>query len=111
MNIQDRFLEILSSDSREVFLVALGHRLGISMRDALGGEAAHGWRQAWACNEMMIAVWPQVWSAKEGGVTGYPDSEFLSILLEKADAGNVRIHLRSAIESALFWVDCSKRPK
>lgn len=104
MNIREQVLAILESESKEAFLLLLGHRLGISARFTFSEECSDGLRQARACNEMMIAIWSQVGAMKDEGVNGYPDSEFLSILLGKADAGNARSYLRDAIESALLSV-------
>lgn len=104
MKIRDRVLAALESDSKETFLLAVGHRLGISARGIFAEEASGGLRQAQACNEMMIAIWSQVWAIKDERVSGYPDSESLSILLSKAGAGDVQSHLRGAIEGALFLV-------
>ncbi|QRX91133.1 hypothetical protein [Streptomyces noursei] len=101
MSTREQVLAIMNSDAKETFLLALGHRLGISARDAFAGDVSQGVRQAQACNEMMIAIWSQAWAMKDEGVNGYPDSDFLSILLEKADVGAARPHLRNAIESAL----------
>ncbi|MYU52844.1 MULTISPECIES: hypothetical protein [Streptomyces] len=105
MNIREQVLAILESESKEAFLLLLGHRLGISARFIFSEESSDGLRQARACNEMMIAIWSQVRAMKDEGVNGYPDSEFLSILLGKADAGNARSYLRDAIESALLSAD------
>lgn len=104
MNIRDRVLAILKSESKEVFLLALGHRLGISARFIFSEESSDGLRQAQACNEMMIAIWSQVSAMKDAEENGYPDSEFLSILLGKADAGNARPHLRNALESVFLSI-------
>lgn len=104
MKIGDRVLAVLESDSKEAFLLALGHRLGISARFIFSERSSDALQQAQACNEMMIAIWLQVWAMKDAEGDGYPDSEFLPILLEKADAGNARSHLRNAIESALLSV-------
>ncbi|WP_405960970.1 hypothetical protein OG235_31115 [Streptomyces sp. NBC_00024] len=104
MSIRDQVLAILNSPSKEAFLLAMGHRLGISARDVFAGDMQRGMRQAQACNEMMIALWSQVRAMKDEGTHGYPDSDFLSVLLGKADAGDARPHLRHAIESALFSV-------
>ncbi|MBA2806745.1 hypothetical protein E0500_004570 [Streptomyces sp. KM273126] len=104
MNIRDRVLAVLESESKEVFLLALGHRLGISARFIFSERSSDALQQARACNEMMIAIWLQVWAMKDDEGDGYPDSEFLPILLGKADAGNARSHLRNAIESALLSV-------
>lgn len=104
MNIRDRVLVILESESKEAFLLALGHRLGISARFIFSEESSDGLRQARACNEMMIAIWSQVSAMKGVEGNGYPDSEFLSILLGKADVGNARPHLRNALESALLSI-------
>lgn len=101
MNARDQVLAMLNSESREVFLVALGHRLGISARDVFTGDGGPELRQAQACNEMMISIWSQLWATKEPQAGGYPDPDFLSSLLSKADAGDARPHLRNAIESAL----------
>ncbi|MCX4760844.1 hypothetical protein OG562_07660 [Streptomyces sp. NBC_01275] len=105
MGVHERFLTVLDSDSRETFLLTLGHRLGVSARGIFVSDAPDGLRQAQACNEMMIALWAQA-RAQEGeeGAPGYPDADFLSVLLEKADAGDARPHLRNAIESALLAV-------
>ncbi|MEU8828050.1 hypothetical protein [Streptomyces sp. NPDC048636] len=94
-------LAILDSASRETFLVAMGHRLGISARDVFTGEGPQQLAQARACNEMMISIWSQLWATKDSSGGGYPDPEFLSALLNKADAGDARAHLRHAMESAL----------
>lgn len=107
MNISDQVLAILNSNGKEMFLVTVGQRLGISTRDAFSKDASQAVLQARACNEMMIAIWSQIWSTKEEAVSGYPDTEFLSILLEKADMGDARSHLKFAIESALSLVDDS----
>ncbi|OLT38280.1 hypothetical protein BJF79_27475 [Actinomadura sp. CNU-125] len=104
MNVFGRFQAILESDLREEFLKILGHRLGVSAREIFADSSADGLRRAGACNEMMIALWTQLYSTDEAGA-GYPDGEFLSVLLGKADAGDVRGHLRNALESALLWVD------
>ncbi|TNY37958.1 hypothetical protein [Thermomonospora catenispora] len=108
MNIRTKFLEALNSDSKETFLIALGHHLGISARDTFTGDPLNGQREARACNEMMIAIWSQVWAVNDENVRGYPDSDFLSILIEKADAGDARHHLRNAIEIALSFVSGSE---
>jgi hypothetical protein len=50
---------------------------------------------------MTIAIWMQVWATKDEAVAGYPDPEFLAILLEKADAGDARSQLRFAVKQAL----------
>ncbi|MGW3212842.1 hypothetical protein ACWDBC_11365 [Streptomyces parvus] len=102
MNIRDRVFAVLESDSKEEFLLALGHRLGISARFIFSEESSDASQQARACNEMMIAIWLQAWSMKSSKGDGYPDSEFLPVLIEKADAGNARPHLRNAIESAFL---------
>ncbi|GCD47306.1 hypothetical protein [Streptomyces paromomycinus] len=105
MKIQDRFLEVLTSDARETFLLALGHRMAIFTRDALAQDAAHGTQHARACNEMSIAVWSQVWATRDAEVAGYPDSDFLPVLLEKADRGDARAFLRHAVESSLLVLE------
>ncbi|WP_030017760.1 hypothetical protein [Streptomyces monomycini] len=105
MNIYDRVLEVLASDSRETFLLALGHRMGIFTREALDEDAAHGTHQARACNEMTIAIWSQVWATRDAEVKGYPDSEFLPILLEKADRGDARRYLRYSLESSMLMLE------
>ncbi|GCD39206.1 hypothetical protein OEIGOIKO_07035 [Streptomyces chrestomyceticus JCM 4735] len=105
MNIQDRVLGILNSDARETFLLALGHRMGIFTREALDEDAAHGTQQARACNEMTIAIWSQVWATRDAKVEGYPDSEFLPVLLEKADRGNARRYLRHSLESSMLMLE------
>ncbi|MFJ9079449.1 hypothetical protein ACIRO3_30050 [Streptomyces sp. NPDC102278] len=104
MNIRDQVLAILSSESKEAFLLAMGHRLGISAREIFTEDGLDGLQRAQACNEMMISIWAQVWAMKEGQVNGYPDSDFLSVLLDKADVGGARPHLRNAIESALLAI-------
>jgi hypothetical protein len=104
MNIRDQVLAILKSESKEAFLLALGHRLGISARGIFSEEGSEALQQARACNEMMIAIWSQVWGMKYARENGYPDSEFLSILMGKSDVGNARHHLRNAIESALLSI-------
>ncbi|MEU5641755.1 hypothetical protein [Streptomyces milbemycinicus] len=107
MNVRDQVLAVLNSESRETFLVAMGHRLGISARDIFTEDRPGALSQAQACNEMMICIWSQVWATKGSGVTGhpgYPDADFLPVLLGKADAGDARSHLRNAIESALLAV-------
>jgi len=101
MNARDQVLAILNSESRERFLVALGHRLGISARDVFTRDDQYGVQQAQACNEMMISIWSQLWATKKPHVGGYSDPDFLSALLRKADAGDARSHLRNAIGSAL----------
>ncbi|MER7791551.1 hypothetical protein [Streptomyces sp. NPDC097640] len=107
MSARDQVLATLNSGSREMFLVALGHRLGISARDVFtgdgdgDGDGERELREAQACNEMMIAIWSHLWATKEPREGGYPDPDFLSALLRKADAGDARSHLRNAIESAL----------
>ncbi|MFD3538994.1 hypothetical protein ACFWUQ_05780 [Streptomyces sp. NPDC058662] len=105
MNIRDRVLAVLESESKEAFLLALGHRLGTSARFIFSEESSDALQRARACNEMMIAIWLQVWAMKDAEGDGYPDAEFLPILLGKADAGNARSHLRDAIESALLSVN------
>ncbi|MBL1097887.1 hypothetical protein [Streptomyces coffeae] len=105
MSARDRVLAILDSHSRETFLIAMGHRLGVSAREVFTGEGPHRLAQAQACNEMMISIWSQLWATKESQDSGYPDPEFLSALLSKADAGDARAHLRHALESALRTVD------
>lgn len=97
-------LAVLESDSKGVFLLALGHRLGISARIIFSEGSPDALQQARACNEMMIAIWLQAWAMTDAEGDGYPDSEFPSILLGKADAGNARPHLRNAIESALLSI-------
>ncbi|MEH0582160.1 hypothetical protein QBA54_48810 [Streptomyces sp. B21-108] len=104
MTVRERVLEVLNSASKETFLLVMGHRLGISAREAFVGDRPEGMRQAQACNEMMIALWSQVRAMKDDGAQGYPDADFLAVLLEKADAGDARPHLRHAIESALLAV-------
>ncbi len=102
MSARDRVLAILASESRETFLVAVGHRLGISTRDVFTGEGGpHQLAQARACNEMMISIWSQLWATRDSPGSGYADPDFLSALLAKADAGDARTHLRHALESAL----------
>jgi hypothetical protein len=105
MNIRDRVLGILESDSKELFLLALGHRLGISARRIFSERSSDAMQQAQACNEMMIAIWVQALAMKDAKGDGYPDSEFLPILLEKADAGSARSHLRDAIENVLLSIE------
>ncbi|MCY0931002.1 hypothetical protein OTB20_33390 [Streptomyces sp. H27-H1] len=104
MSIRDRVLAVLESDSKERFLLTLGHRLGISARGIFAEELPGGLQQAQACNEMMIAIWSQIWAMNDEQESGYPDSGFLAILLEKADMGDARTHLRNAIESALLSI-------
>ncbi|WP_327131507.1 hypothetical protein OG311_09820 [Streptomyces sp. NBC_01343] len=104
MNIRDKVLAILNSDSKEAFLLAMGHRLGISARDIFAEDSLDGLRRAQACNEIMISIWSQVWAMKEAQVNGYLDSDFLSILVGKADVGDARPHLRNAIEGALHAI-------
>ncbi|MEV5571282.1 hypothetical protein AB0L06_14625 [Spirillospora sp. NPDC052269] len=104
MNIRERFLAVLESDSKETFLLALGHRLGISAREIFAEKSPGGLQQAQACNEMTIAIWSQVRAMKDELGDGYPDSEFLVILLGKADMGDARTHLRNAVESALLSI-------
>ncbi|QKV96196.1 hypothetical protein HUT19_34465 [Streptomyces sp. NA02950] len=101
MSARDRVLAILDSPSRETFLIAVGHRLGISARDIFTDADPRRFAQAQACNEIMISIWSQLWATKESRGSGYPDPEFLSALLSKADAGDARTHLRHALESAL----------
>lgn len=101
MSVRQHVLSALASDSKETFLLALGHRLAISARECFTLEAREGMRQAEACNEMMIVIWVQVLAMKDEGTSGYPDPELLSILVGKADAGEARRHLRNAIEGAL----------
>lgn len=108
MNVREKFLEILGSESRGTFLVSLGNHLGISMRDILREGGSGDLRQARACNEIMIAIWSQVGATIGGSAAGYPDSEFISILMEKADMGNARHHLRNAIEGALLVVESAE---
>lgn len=100
-NIREKVVAILNSNSKEIFLLAMGHRLGISARDAFPEVDTQAVRQARACNELMIAILSQIWAMKNEAVDGYPDSDFLSVLTEKADAGGARLHLRNAIEGAL----------
>ncbi|SDM58812.1 hypothetical protein [Nonomuraea jiangxiensis] len=102
MNIGDRVRTVLGSPRKEKFLLALGHRLGIAARGVFTGDASQAARQAQACNEMMIAIWSQMWAMKTAGPTGHPDREFLAILLEKADAGDARLNLLDALNSALL---------
>lgn len=97
-------LAVLESESKEVFLLALGHRLVISARFIFSEGSSDALQQARASNEMMIAIWLQLWAMKDAEADGYPDSEFLPILLGKAHAGNALPHLRDAIESALLSV-------
>ncbi|GAB2793565.1 hypothetical protein [Streptomyces daliensis] len=103
MNIRQQVEAVLTSEKREVFLRTLGHRLGISAREifARDEDERGGLLQARACNEMMIAIWSQLAVAREVGAEGYPDAEFLPVLLSKADMGEARGYLRSALESAL----------
>lgn len=101
MSIRQRVLSALASDSKETFLLSLGHRLAISARECFTLEAREGARQAEACNEMMIVIWVQVLAMKDEGVNGYPDPELLSVLVGKADAGEARPHLHNAIAGAL----------
>ncbi|MFH8389225.1 hypothetical protein [Streptomyces sp. NPDC018036] len=116
MTIHDQFLTALKSASRETFLLAMGHRLGVSARDVFAEDGPGGpggpdaLPCARACNEMMIAIWSQLWATKDPGVQGYPDGEFLSILMGKADMGGARPQLRSAIESSLFLMRESGHP-
>ncbi|MDJ0386177.1 hypothetical protein [Streptomyces sp. G-G2] len=105
MKIRNQVQSALESEARDLFLRTLGHRLGISAREIFASGNPDGLSQARACNEMMIAIWSQLDVAKSAGVAGYPDSEFLAILLSKADIGGARPHLRSALESALTFVD------
>jgi hypothetical protein len=105
MNIRDRFQSALDSERREFFLRTLGHRIGISAREIFAGDTPDSLAKARACNEMMIAIWSQLDAARSAGVAGYPDTEFLTILLSKADTGNARPYLRSALESSLNFVD------
>ncbi|MDH6126049.1 hypothetical protein P3T39_003006 [Kitasatospora sp. GP82] len=51
---------------------------------------------------MTIVIWSQLWALREPAADGYPDSELLSVLLAKADAGNARSHLANAIQGALL---------
>ncbi|OLO33465.1 hypothetical protein PZ61_0225210 [Streptomyces sp. MNU77] len=97
-------LAVLKSESKEAFLLALGHRLGLAARFVFSEEGSDALQQAQACNEMMISIWLQVWAMKDGEGDGYPDSEFLPVLLEKADAGNARSYLRDALEAALLYI-------
>ena len=99
MSMQVRVLEALRSDARESFLVALGHGLGISARSIFAEPESS--KSGRACNEMMIAIWSQLWAGKSREVDGYPDEEFLHILLAKADLGDARRHLRNALEESL----------
>ncbi|MFD8914739.1 hypothetical protein [Streptomyces sp. NPDC059575] len=110
MKIHEQFLTALKSESRETFLLAMGHRLGVSAREIFAEDGPDSLRCARACNEVMIAIWSQLWASKEPSVQSYPDGEFLSILIDKADTGSARPYLRSAIESSLFFIRESGRP-
>ncbi|MET9647095.1 hypothetical protein [Streptomyces syringium] len=111
VNVRAEVHSILASESRETFLLALGHRLGTSTRVVFveDGEAGSGsLRAARACNEMMIVVWSQLWATRAPETaSGYPDAEFLPVLLEKADAGDARPYLRDALESTLLHLRAS----
>ncbi|MGX8908968.1 hypothetical protein ACR820_27705 [Streptomyces netropsis] len=111
VNVRAEVHSILASESRETFLLALGHRLGTSTRVVFveGGEEGSGsLRAARACNEMMIVVWSQLWATRAPETaSGYPDAEFLPVLLEKADAGDARPYLRDALESTLLHLRAS----
>ncbi|CAM5350890.1 hypothetical protein SANTM175S_05545 [Streptomyces antimycoticus] len=72
----------------------LSRRAPVVEAGAGNAEDSDALEQARACNEIMIAIWLQVWALKDTEGDGYPDSEFLPILLGKADAGNARSHLR-----------------
>ncbi|MFD9338334.1 hypothetical protein ACFWBF_28635 [Streptomyces sp. NPDC060028] len=98
----------LGSDSRELFLLALGHRLAVAARGAFTEAGAVVVERARACNEMMICVWSQAWATRTGAA-GYPDADFLSVLLEKADVADARPFLRDALESALLAVRTAER--
>ncbi|GGR42312.1 hypothetical protein GCM10010219_54540 [Streptomyces netropsis] len=102
MNVRAQVRSILASEARETFLLALGHRLGTSTRLVFVEEGPERLRAARACNEMMIVVWSQLWATRAPETaSGYPDAEFLPVLLEKADAGDARPYLRDALESTL----------
>lgn len=103
MSVQDLVLEALGSDRRTTFLLALGHRLGIAARQLYVDPSAGQIAQARACNEMMISIFSQTWAAGDSEASGYPDAEFLPILLGKADAGGARAHLQDAVQSALRY--------
>jgi hypothetical protein len=104
VKIHDQVLAALKSESRETFLLAMGHRLGVSAREIFAVQGSDSLRCAQACNEVMIAIWSQLWAAKGSSLQGYPDAEFLSILTGKADVGGARPYLRNAIESSLFFI-------
>lgn len=106
MKISDQFLAAMQSDSRETFLLAMGHRLGVAAREIFTGDGSADLQRARACNEMMIAIWSQLWATKDPVGGGYPDTEFLRVLIGKADEGDARSYLRSAIESSLFSIHC-----
>ncbi|MEZ0107653.1 hypothetical protein ABH920_001645 [Catenulispora sp. EB89] len=89
------------------FLLALGHRLGIAARELYADPATVDAAQASACNEMMISVFSQAWATDDRAVAGYPDADFLSILVGKADAGNARGLLQNAVVSAQRYRDAS----
>ncbi|MFV8132331.1 hypothetical protein [Streptomyces syringium] len=114
MNVRAEVHSILASGARETFLLALGHRLGTSTRLVFvedGEEGGDRLRAARACNEMMIVVWSQLWATREPETaSGYPDAEFLPVLLEKADAGDARPYLRDALESTLFHLRAPATP-
>ncbi|MEU2513942.1 hypothetical protein [Streptomyces syringium] len=108
VNVRAEVRSILASESRETFLLALGHRLGTSTRVVFVEEGPGSLRAARACNEMMIVVWSQLWATRAPQTaSGYPDAEFLPVLLEKADAGDARPYLRDALESTLFHLRAS----
>lgn len=111
MNVRAEVRSILASGSRETFLLALGHRLGTSTRVVFTEEGPERLRAARACNEMMIVVWSQLWATRAPETaSGYPDAEFLPVLLEKADAGDARPYLRDALESTLLHLRASGAP-
>ena len=111
MRIREQVETTLKSGARELFLRTLGHRLGISAREVFVSDNPNSLSQARACNEMMIAIWSQLAVAKTAGAAGYPDSEFLSILATKADMGDARAYLRSAVESSLDFVGKGNAPE
>lgn len=104
MKTDEKVLALLGSDLRTMFLKSLGKNLGISARLVFADPGDDGLRRARACNEMMIAIWSQV-GATGKLADGYPDNVFLSVLIEKADAGNARSNLRNALEFAFKKFD------
>jgi hypothetical protein len=105
MSTETAVLEALRSERRQTFLLALAHRLGIAARGLYNEPTSADVARARACNEMMIAILSQAWATEDPTNSAYPDAEFLSVLLGKADAGDARLQLRDAVQSALRYLN------